>query len=123
MSQPDGVRLFNCEHIADSGVAQPSVQAKGIGVASGQAAQVLWREARRVHHPALVDSLGDGQVLLHCPSGDQNSALRTTRQRDGTVLRMDFVHKWGRLICEHIYLHIEGVKQLLKLCGLKLRTE
>jgi len=93
------------------GVAQgPLSRRRGLGVASGQAAQVFWREVRRVHRAAFVDSLGDGKILVHSACGDQYTALLTTRHRDGAVLRMDFVHKWGWLICEHIYLHIEGRK-------------
>jgi len=101
--------LFNWEHLLISRGQVPCL-GEGLGVASGQAVQICRREARRVHHPAFVNSFSDGQVLLHCASGNQNSALPTTRHRDATVFRMDFVHKWDWLICEHIYLHIEGRK-------------
>ena len=76
--------------------------------ALAQAAQVLLRKTWCADHPAFVDLLGDGQVLVCSSSGHQHTAL-------GTIGLCDRVGPGDTSPCGHTYLHIERHKTALKL--------
>jgi len=77
-------------------------------IALAQAAQVLLRKTWCADHPAFVDCLGDGQVLVLNPSRHQHTAL-------GTMGLCDRVVPGDTSTCGHTYLHIERHKTGLKL--------
>jgi hypothetical protein len=73
-----------------------------------QALQVISCETWRADHPAFVDCLGDGQVLVLSPGGDQHPALGATGLCDDVVRMMDLVHKRETLTCDHAFLYLKG---------------
>jgi ribosomal protein S27E len=73
-----------------------------------QALQVISCETWRADHPALVDCLGDGQVLVLSSGGDQHTACEATGLCDDVVRMMDLAHKRETLTCDHAFLHLKG---------------